>query len=55
MLQLVAAGRSLKQIAAELHLGEKTISTYRQRIAGKLGLSTNVELTRYAMQHKLVE
>ncbi len=55
VLQRVAAGRSLKQIAAELCLGEKTISTYRQRIAGKLGLSTNVELTRYAMQHKLVD
>lgn len=55
VLRLVAAGRSLKQIAAELSLGEKTISTYRQRIAGKLGLSTNVELTRYALQHRLVD
>jgi two-component system, NarL family, invasion response regulator UvrY len=55
VLRLVASGRSLKEIAAELALGEKTISTYRQRIAVKLGLSTNVELTRYAMQHRLVE
>jgi two-component system, NarL family, invasion response regulator UvrY len=55
VLLMVATGRSLKEIAAELSLGEKTISTYRQRIAVKLGLSTNVELTRYAMQHKLVE
>jgi DNA-binding NarL/FixJ family response regulator len=55
VLRLVAAGRSLKEIAAELHLGEKTISTYRQRIAVKLGLSTNVEITRYALQHRLVE
>lgn len=55
VLRLVASGRSLKEIAAELSLGEKTISTYRQRIASKLGLSTNVELTRYAMHNRLVE
>lgn len=55
VLQLVARGRSQKEIAAELCLGEKTISTYRQRIAGKLGLGTNVELTRYALLHGLVD
>ena len=55
VLRLVAMGRSLKEIAGELSLGEKTISTYRQRIAVKLGLSTNVELTRYALHHGLVQ
>ncbi len=55
VVRLVATGRSMKEIAAELHLSEKTIATYRARIADKLGLSTNVELTRYALQHKLVE
>lgn len=55
VVRLVASGRSMKEIAAELHLSEKTIATYRARIAEKLGVSTNVELTRYAMQHKLVE
>jgi two-component system invasion response regulator UvrY len=55
VLRLVASGRTLKEIAAELALGEKTISTYRQRIAVKLGLGSNVELTRYALQHRLVE
>jgi DNA-binding NarL/FixJ family response regulator len=55
VLRLVASGRSLKQIAAELHLSEKTIATYRARIAEKLHISTNVELTRYALRHKLVE
>ncbi len=55
VVRLVATGRSMKEIAAELHLSEKTIATYRARIAEKLGVSTNVELTRYAMQHKLVE
>ncbi len=55
VLRLVATGRTLKEIAAELHLSEKTIATYRARIAEKLGVSTNVELTRYAMQHRLVD
>ena len=54
VLQLVASGRTAKEIAAELHLSEKTIATYRSRIAEKMGLSTNVEIARYAVQHKLV-
>src|SRR5262245_51506107 len=55
VLRLVAAGKTLKEIADELSLSEKTIGTYRTRISQKLGLSTNVELARYALQHKLVE
>lgn len=55
VVKLVASGKTMKEIAAELHLSEKTIATYRARIAEKLGVSTNVELTRYALQHKLVE
>ena len=54
VLRLVASGRTSKEIAAELHLSEKTIATYRARISEKLGLSTIVELTRYALQHGLV-
>lgn len=55
VLRLIAQGRTLKEIAAELALSEKTISTYRVRIARKLGLGTNVELTRYAVQRRLVD
>jgi two-component system, NarL family, invasion response regulator UvrY len=55
VVRLVASGRTLREIATELGLSEKTIGTYRARISEKLGLSTNVELTRYAMQHKLVQ
>jgi DNA-binding NarL/FixJ family response regulator len=55
VLRLVASGKTLKEIAADLALSEKTIGTYRTRISQKLGLSTNVELARYALQHKLVE
>jgi two-component system invasion response regulator UvrY len=53
VLRLVAQAWTQKQIAAELHLSEKTVATYRARIAHKLGLSTKVELTRYALQHGL--
>jgi len=53
VLQRVATGRTLREIAAELSLSEKTIGTYRARIAEKLRLSTNVELTRYALHHGL--
>lgn len=55
IVRLVALGRSLKEIAAELALSEKTIATYRSRIAGKTGLRTSVEIARYALKHHLVE
>lgn len=51
----VARGKTLKEIAAELMLSEKTIGTYRSRISQKLGLSTNVELARYAERYQLVD
>jgi two-component system, NarL family, invasion response regulator UvrY len=55
VLRLVAAGKTLKEIASELHLSERTIATYRARLGTKLGLSTNVEIARYALQYKLVD
>ncbi|HNR93530.1 MAG TPA: response regulator transcription factor [Kiritimatiellia bacterium] len=53
VLRLIAEGKTAKKIAEELSLSEKTIATYRARIAEKTGLSTNVQLTRYAFQHNL--
>ncbi len=55
VLRRVATGQTIKAIAAELSLSEKTIGTYRSRISEKLKLSTNVELARYALQNRLVE
>jgi two-component system, NarL family, invasion response regulator UvrY len=55
VLRLIAMGRTLKEIAAELAVSEKTVATYRARISEKMRLGTKVELTRYALQHKLVE
>lgn len=54
-LRLLAAGRAVKEIAAELSLSAKTVSTYRARVLEKLGVKTTVELLRYALQHGLVE
>jgi DNA-binding NarL/FixJ family response regulator len=55
VLRQVALGRSLKEIAGELALSEKTVGTYRLRISRKLGLGTNVEIARYALRHHLVQ
>jgi two-component system, NarL family, invasion response regulator UvrY len=55
VLRLIASGKTIREIAAQLSLSEKTIGTYRARLSGKMGLTTNVELTRYALQHKLVD
>lgn len=51
---MLASGKSLKEIADELCLSEKTITTYRARILEKLRIRNNVELTHYVMQHKLL-
>jgi two-component system, NarL family, invasion response regulator UvrY len=55
VLRMVASGQAIKEIAAELTLSEKTVGTYRSRIAKKLGLNSNVELTRFALKHRLVD
>lgn len=55
VLRAIATGRPLKGIAGDLGLSEKTVSTYRARLAHKLGLPTNAELVRYALQHRLVD
>jgi two-component system invasion response regulator UvrY len=52
---MVASGRTIKEIAAEIALSEKTVGTYRIRIAKKLGLNSNVKLTRYALKNHLVD
>lgn len=54
VLARMGQGRSVKEIAAELSLSEKTVSTYRARVLEKLGLHTTAELIRYAHVHGLV-
>lgn len=55
VLRMIGAGRSVKQIGVQLHLSEKTISTYRTRMLEKLKLETTSELVRYAIVNGLVE
>jgi two-component system invasion response regulator UvrY len=54
VLQFIASGKTIKEISADLALSEKTVATYRSRISEKMGLSSNVDLTRYAIQNGLV-
>lgn len=55
VLCLIASGKSVGDIARELSLSVKTISTFRSRILRKLSLRHNADLTRYALKHGLVE
>jgi two-component system invasion response regulator UvrY len=55
VMRLIALGKSVKEIAFELSLSVKTISTYRTRIIEKTKLKTNAEIIRYAVHEKLVE
>jgi len=51
----IASGKTLSQIAGEMFLSIKTISTYRERILEKMKMKNNAELTYYAIKHHLVE
>lgn len=51
---LLAQGRSIVDIAGELSISPKTVSTYRARVLEKLRLETNADLTRYCLAHRLV-
>jgi len=55
VLCLIAAGRSVRQIAAELFLSMSTVNTYRARILEKMNMTKDAELIRYALQNRLVE
>jgi len=55
VLCLIASGKTVSEIGAELALSVKTISTYRVRILEKLRMKNNAELTRYAIKENLVD
>ncbi|MDB5282870.1 MAG: hybrid sensor histidine kinase/response regulator [Bacteroidota bacterium] len=55
ILCLIAAGKSVKEIASELFISPATVATYRSRILDKLLLKSNVDLTRYAIKHNLID
>ena len=54
ILQLVAEGKSRKEVAFALGISEKTVAFHRNNIKHRLGLSTTAQLTRYAVEEGLV-
>lgn len=54
VLRMIASGKAVGQIAKELSLSVKTISTYRARLLEKMDMKNNAELTHYALQNNLV-
>ena len=54
VLRKMASGKTVGQIAEELHVSVPTVSTYRARILEKMGMSNTAELIRYALSHHLV-
>ena len=55
IMRLLAAGKSVSEIAKQLRLSVKTVSTYRARVLEKLNLRTTAEIMRYAIKHGLVD
>lgn len=55
VLQMIASGKTPTQIAKELSLSVKTISTYRTRILEKMSMQNNAELTTYAIKNGIVK
>ena len=51
----IASGKTVGEIASQLSLSDKTISTYRRRILDKMEMKTNAELTYYAIRNGLIE
>ena len=55
VMRMLASGKTLTEIAKDLSLSVKTVSTYRSRLLSKTGLKNNSELIRYAFQHQVVK
>ena len=55
VLHLLAVGKTVSEIARQLTLSVKTISTYRARLLEKMHMKNNAELMRYAVTHHLFE
>ena len=55
VLRMIGGGKTVSEIATELSLSVKTVSTYRARVLEKMKMRTNAELTYYAVRHGLAE
>ncbi len=54
VLQLIASGSTVAEIAASLSLSTNTVNTYRRRILKKMGMVRSADLIRYALEHGLI-
>jgi two-component system invasion response regulator UvrY len=54
VFKLIASGKLIAAIAEKLSLSSATVSTHRARILAKMNMKTNAELTRYALDNKLI-
>ncbi len=52
---MITSGKRIKDIAEELYLSVKTVSTHRTRILEKMKMKNNVELTRYVLKNRIVD
>jgi two-component system invasion response regulator UvrY len=55
IIRMIAQGKTIKKIGEELHLSEKTVSTYRTRLLQKMNMHTNAEIISYALKNKLID
>jgi len=55
VLRMIASGKTVTQIAEDLHLSATTVSTYRARILEKMNMTTSAELMQYALRNHLVD
>ncbi|MBD3615408.1 MAG: response regulator transcription factor [Gracilimonas sp.] len=55
ILCMIGSGKKVNEIAKELSISIQTVHTYRSRIKEKTNLNSNVEITRYALQHNLID
>ena len=55
VMLMIASAKSVREIAEELSLSEKTIGTYRSRILEKMDMKNSSEITYYAMKNSLIE
>ena len=55
VMLMLTKGKRIKEIAEALFISDKTVSSYKSRIFAKMGMTSNAELTRYAIKHGLIE
>jgi len=55
VMRLIASGRTVREIAFQLALSDRTVSTYRTRVLEKMQMKSNAELTHYAVRSGLTE